>query len=158
MFYQLAGKENRKMFLENPHVSELKKLLTLTLYLMYDKISTCFGCWVRISSHFLTCLCNSPATKAPGFRNERRSDEALAVSEETIWTEGTKVTTPWGFTLSIMQTNRNTMENSFFRVERNCLNSFGILLKRKGAYYEGDKKSKAKQPRNTPSRDRAMKG
>ena len=63
-----------------------------------------------------------------------------------------------GFTLPITPTNGNMLEGSFFWVEMKGLKSFRIPLKRKKQTIKGRKDPKAKQPRNTPSRDRAMKG
>ena len=45
-----------------------------------------------------------------------------------------------GFTLPITPTDGNSLESSFFWVEMKGLNSFRIPLKRKKAYYEGEKK------------------
>ena len=63
-----------------------------------------------------------------------------------------------GFTLPITSTNGNTLEGSFFWVEMKGLKSFGIPLERRKHTVKGRKDPKAKQPRNTPSRDIAMKG
>ena len=96
----------------------MKKSLTLILCLMYDKISSCFGYWARIASHWWTCLCNSPATKTSGFRNERKLGDALALSVETIWTEGTGVTTPSG---SPFQSNQLMATRWFCKGYSPCL-------------------------------------
>ena len=85
---------------------------------MYDKISSCFGYWARIASHWWTCLCNSPATKTSGFRNERKLGDALALSVETIWTEGTGVTTPSG---SPFQSNQLMATRWFCKGYSPCL-------------------------------------
>ena len=54
------------------------------------------------------------------------------------------------FTLLITPTNGNALESSFFWVEMKGLISFRIPLKRKKAYYEGEKKIPKQSNREIP--------